>query len=249
VSEIYPVTRERHGARAWKKSAGLGWARHERAVVVSRQEAMQLMMTLPLAFIRHAEQYHLVVVLGLRQDENVVVGPNGNWLGGQVPALLQNYPFRLLRSAEGLELLGVDESGLLPPGTEGGMALFNGEAPAPELTAILEQLMQGDKQRQHTRQVVAVLDQHGLLEPWDIQIQSEAGIRKVEGLYRVNEKKFNEVPAESLLELRNRGALVLAYSQLMSMHHIHQLRRLSEARQRAEAAMVGDHGVISFANL
>lgn len=127
--------------------------------------------------------------------------------------------------------------------------MFNGDTPTAELKTILEQLVQAENQRQQTRQVVAVLDQHGLLEPWDLQIQDESRLRKVEGLHRVNEKRLNEMPAETLQVLRDCGALVLAYCQLLSMQHIQQLGSLSAARQRAEQALAADHGIISFANL
>jgi hypothetical protein len=81
-------------------------------------------------------------------------------------------------------------------------------------------------------------------------------MRPLEGLYRVNEKKVNELPAEALLALRNGNALLMAYVQMLSMQHIHQLGRMLEAmaivKQRMAAAgkdVAREHGIVSFANL
>lgn len=207
------------------------------------------MMSLPLAFVRHENQYQLVALLGLLGEENLMVGTDGRWLGGPVPAILQHHPFLRVRSSDGKDLLGVDESGLLPPGASGGTPLFNGNTAAPELSVILEQLVKSDIQRQQTRQTVTVLDQQGLIEPWDIQVQVDEGVRKIDGLFRINEKRLNEAPAECLLTVRDCGGLALAYGQLLSMQHVQKLANLAEARRRAERALTADHGIISFANL
>lgn len=257
MSDIYPVTRERHGARAFNKTAGFGWARKEQVVPVALQEATNLMMQLPLGFLQQAGQFQLIALLGIRPGENVWVAGDGRWLAPRVPAVLQHYPFRLLRSTDGREVLGVDEAALLPPGAE-GTRLFDDEGKAvPELGTTLEQLVQAEKERELGTRIAGLLHQHELLEPWPLQVQDEGRMRPVEGLYRVNEKKLNELPAEALQALRNGNALLMAYVQMLSMQHIHQLGRMAEAmavaRQRmaqtAAKDSAGEHGIISFANL
>jgi hypothetical protein len=257
MSDIFPVSRERHGRRAWNKDASYMHARGERIVAVALPESMQLMMGLPLAFVPQENQFVFVALLGLRAGENLWVGPEGRWLGPRVPAALQHYPFRLLRNTDGKELLGVDEAGLVPPEIPGA-SLFDAEGkPAPELTTILEQLSQGNRERQQTRQTVALLQQYGLLEPWPLVVADGGEKRPIEGLYRVAEKKLGELPGDVLVALRNGAALTLAYVQLLSMQHTHQLARMAEAyavaKQRSSASAsenpIGEHGIISFANL
>lgn len=256
MSDIYPVTHERYGRRAWNKAGGFGWARKEQVVPVALQEATTLMMNLPLGFLLQDGQYQFTALLGLRPGENLWVGGDARWLTPCVPAALQHYPFRLLQATDGREVLGIDESGLLPPGTEGAPLFGDDGKPVPELGSILEQLVKGDKERKLSLQIAAVLHQHGLLEPWTLQVQDEGRMRPLEGLYRVNEKKVNELPAEALLALRNGNALLMAYVQMLSMQHIHQLGRMLEAmaivKQRMAAAgkdVAREHGIVSFANL
>jgi hypothetical protein len=228
-------------------------------VAIGLQEATQLMMSLPLAFARQGEQFLLVVLLGL-QGENLMVGADGKWLGTRVPGALQHYPFRLLRDAEGRDLLGVDESGLPPAGAIGGAPLFDSDGkPAPELAGILTQLKQGDQDRQRARQAAALLDQHALLGSWELKIKDESGaLQKLDGLYRLNEEKLNALPADALHTLRDAGALLMAYCQLLSMQNVQSLGQLSAARQRqaqqtatgtVAGNLISDSGVISFANL
>jgi hypothetical protein len=259
MSSISPITRERHGDRAWNKASGFGWASKERAVPVGMLEAVQLMMTLPLAFIRQGDQVLLIAVLGLRPGENLMVNAEGNWLGPSVPTAFQHYPFRQLRDDEGRDILGVYETALLPPDATGGTALFDSNGtPAAELATILAQLVQGDKERRQARNIAAVLDQHGLLISWELKVQGETEIQVVEGLYRVDEEKLNELPAEELHALRAPRALLMAYAQLLSMQHIHHLGQLTSARLRppqqlatkgVTSNLIDDQGIISFANL
>ena len=248
MSGIHPVSHTRHAGRTWSKATSFGWARGEIVAVIGRLEAMQLMMTLPLGFIRQQEQYQLVVLMGLCPRENLMIGADGRWLGVLVPEVLRSYPFRVLQSTDGQYLLGVDESGLHPQGTAGGTSLFIGDTPEPALTAMLEQLVKVERHHQQTGRMVALLAEYELIESWDIQEPGDSAACSVSGLYRINEQKLNTLSAEALKAVRDSGALAIAYCQLLSMQHIHQLRRMSKARQGSEL-VTADHGIISFANL
>lgn len=260
MADIFPISIERHGSRVWSKPGNYGWARQDQVVPVVLQEATYLLMTLPLAFLQNEGKFQFFALMGLRPGENLWVGEDGRSLLSRVPVVMQLYPFRLLRDTRGQAVLGINEAGLLPPGTTEGQPLFDKQdKPVAQLATILEQLGQREQDWENACKAASVLDQHGLIEPWDLQIQGEGGVSRVEGLFRVNEKKMNELPAEALLILRNTGALLMAYCQLLSMQHIQQLARMAEAqakvRLRAEQAQTaagklgGDHGIISFSNL
>lgn len=261
MTNIHPVSLERHGRRAWTKSKDFAWARHDQVIPVSLQEATQLMMTLPLAFLSHEGNFQFLALLGLQPSENVWVHTDGSWLAPRMPNVLQHYPFRLLRDAEGRGILGVDEAGLLAPGATGGTPLYDADnKPAAELANILESLVKADLERQHSRKIVEVLNHHGLLEPWDLRVQIGADTRKIDGLHRINEQKLNETSADVLLELRNTHALLLAYMQLLSMQQVQGLLKLTEAHAVAREQLAREqkppkadpddgHGIISFSNL
>ncbi len=253
MGDIHPVSRERHGHLSWNRAAGFGWARKEQSVAVSLREAPQLLTALPLAFVRHQDHFLFTVVLGFRPNENLVVAQDGSWKVQPVPSALQHYPFRRLRNADGLDVLGIDEDALLPLGAAEGVPFFDALGnPAPELTPLLERLVQSERERVQANRIAAILDQHGLLEPWDLTLQDERqGMTKIEGLYRIKEPTLGELPGDVLVTLRNSGALLMAYCQLLSMQHIHQLGRMFSmpAAPPPNTAGLDDHGILSFANL
>lgn len=104
------------------------------------------------------------------------------------------------------------------------------------------------------------LQNAGVLEPWEIKVKKGDGIQSVEGLYRVNEGKLNKLPAEEFMLLRDSGALVLAYCQLLSIRNNQTLGRLSSqllslqntsknSPQSIESYLSEDSGTISFEGL
>lgn len=98
---------------------------------------------------------------------------------------------------------------------------------------VLNQLEQGVKQ---ATAAAGLLQRHGLIKPWALKVQSDEGEKLLGGLYQTDEEALNRVPAEALVELRNSGALVLAYCQLISMQHVQVLGQLAVAHARAEQA-------------
>ncbi len=57
----------------------------------------------------------------------------------------------------------------------------------------------------------------------------------MEGLFRIDEAALNQLPAEAPIELRNTGALLCAYCQLLSIQHLQTLGQLAAAHAQAEA--------------
>ena len=57
----------------------------------------------------------------------------------------------------------------------------------------------------------------------------------VEGLYRIDEAAMNWLAAAVLMEVRDAGALALAYCQRLSMQHLPLMGQLVEAHAQADA--------------
>jgi len=94
-------------------------------------------------------------------------------------------------------------------------------------------------------------------------VQGDTVEQAVEGLFRIDEAALNQLPADAFMELRDSGALVLAYCQLLSMQHLPVLGQLAQLHAQAEqkAALpttpggelnleyLNNSGTISFGNL
>ena len=56
---------------------------------------------------------------------------------------------------------------------------------------MLNFLTQVGANRQATQRMCAVLQQHGLIQPWPIKLQTDAGEQNIEGLHRIDEAALN----------------------------------------------------------
>ncbi len=120
--------------------------------------------------------------------------------------------------------------------------------------------MQFEAERARSTQICNMLADNSVIESWPIQLQQDRGVQAVEGLYRINEQRLNELPADIFAELRSIGGLMICYAQLFSMQHVQQLGNVAQRTHWANRANVGsdkvaalnivdDNGILSFANL
>jgi hypothetical protein len=257
-----PITTDNHADRRWQRHSGYAFTAKDAIAPLVVQELQKAILSLPIAFVPQAESYLLVAVLGLADGKNLYFAPDGRWVGGYVPAAFRGYPFALANTEDGQQVLCIDEdSGLI--GTE-GEAFFNEDGtPSQAVSDVLNFLSQVGNNRIATQRLCGLLQKHQLFQPWPIKVHGEAGEQIVKGLYRIDEAALNQLPAEAFMELRDSGALVLAYCQLLSMQHLPLLGQLAQLHAQAEqkAALpttpsgelnlefLKDSGTISFGNL
>lgn len=235
MSDYHVITREHHGHRYWLKQSGHRFASSDVLCPLMAQELSTAVLSLPIGFIAEGEQFMLVAVQGLTPGQNLLVATDGRWLASYIPAPYRAYPFRMASTHQGEQVLCIDEaSGLLSESA--GESFFNEDGtPAQSMQDILAFFQQIEANRQLTRSICAVLQQHGLIQPWPITVQGEHGEQKVEGLFRIDEAALNALTAEALAEVRNAGGLTVAYCQLLSMQHLSTLGALAQAQAEAEA--------------
>lgn len=241
MADLIPVSFAEFGNKRWRRPATLAHGRQEVLVGLSLPEMFKAVTCLPLAFAPQGEAFVPVAVLGLKSGQNLFVAPDGRWLGEYVPAALRAYPFRLLQDQNGQQLLGFDrESGLLTEADQPGEPFFEAEGkPAAVIQELLVFLSQMEQGRKQAVSLSALLRQHGLIQPWPVQVQVQGPDGKeaaLEGLFRVDEAALRTLPLEALGALRDAGAFPLMYCQLLSMQHLGRLAQLAEALARAEQA-------------
>jgi hypothetical protein len=242
MAEVRPVTRDRHGNQRCLRFTSYTFARQDAVAPLVSHEMRRAVLFLPTAFLQRQERYVLVAVQGLAPGRNLLVGPDGRWLGGYVPAAYRAYPFRLADAGDGRRVLCVDEgSGLLTEDPSQGEPLFldDGKLAKP-VAEIMEFLSQLRVAQAETERACAALKEHNLLRPWQIQVKGGAGEpRKVQGLFCVDEAALDGLGATGLAALRDAGALKLAYAQLLSMQHLAVLGKLAQAGQDQSQAAEG----------
>lgn len=239
MSSIQAVSLSRHIGKRWKRYVNYSFAAQEAVVGLVAQELPKAMMSLPIAFIPVDSGFMPAGVLGLTPGKNLFVTPDGRWIPGHyVPALLRSYPFRIARAESDGFVLCIDEASGLMTDDPVGEPFFDEEGkPAKamqEVLVFLEHLKAG---QESTLKACEVLQRHGLIQPWPITLQVEsADNRSVQGLYRIDEAVLGQLNAEALYELKQSGALTIAYCQLLSMQHFSQLGQLMQAHAQLAAA-------------
>jgi hypothetical protein len=202
---------------------------------LSLAELPKAVMSLPVAFVEQNESYVPVAVMGLQPDRNHLVTNDGRWLHGYIPASCRGYPFRLLNTPAGQEVLCIDQdSGLVSDGPDGEPFFDDAGEPTQAIRELLTFLHTSEQSMKATQAACTLLKQHHLIKPWSITLKSDTGDKQLAGLFQIDEAALNQLSAEVMLEVRNAGGLLMAYCQLLSMQHLERLGQLAAAHAKAE---------------
>lgn len=236
---IVPVSRGTHGNRRWRRLRNYAFAARDAIAPLVAAEAATACIALPMGFIKVGEEFRLVALLGLAPGRNLFVAPDGRWIGSYVPACFRTYPFRFANAPQGQPVLCVvEDQDFVVDGPE-GEPFFDGEegtTPAPAIREVMEVLQKILASASLTVAATAALARHGLIVPWALKAPGPDGGQALEGLYRIDESALNVLPAAGLAELRDCGALALAYTQLLSQQNVTVLGTLADAHKKLEAA-------------
>jgi SapC len=219
VPNLVPVSQTAHAHKVWRRPPDFRFAAKEAVVAIVAWEFGHVAPWMPIVFIEQGGALVPMAMMSPIPGRNLFVGPQGQWLGGYVPAVLRTHPFRRAR-VQGREEAIVcfdQDSGLLAE--EGGEDFFaaNGE-PSAALRPIVELLQAMSAAQNQAELAMASLAEAGVIEPWPLQVQIRNSTGSaVAGLHRINEAALNALDDAGFLKLRKTGALVLAYMQLVSM--------------------------------
>lgn len=231
MSNIQAVSASRYSGKYWKRFSSYTFAAQESVVILATQELSKAIMSLPIAFVPVGERFMPAAFLGLLPNKNLFVLPDGRWLpGNYVPAQLRSYPFMLAKTESGDKALCIDEASGLVTEDPADVAFFSEggvvSEPTQDLLSFLEQVTVG---QEHALNVCDVLSKHHLIQPWPVTIKVEGGEDKtIQGLYRIDTAALDQLNAEALFELKQSGALSVAYCQVLSAQHFSKLGDLMQ---------------------
>jgi len=267
MTDVQPVTRERHAEYFWKRPVSFFFTRNEQIVPLVASEFAATAAYTTCAFMKTAGDHILVALLGLEKQQNLFVDPKGSWLGRCVPRAFLQYPFSLAGSGGEVQnlMLSVDEASdlVLGDGAGGeGEPFFDADGnPTPKTMERLRELLDYREQMKQTITMCAQLADLGLLKAWQLKVQAESSTTELAGLLRIDEERLRQLTGQEMISLRDSGALALAYTQLFSLQNnpllaqLVRFRRQNEARQQNLAANVpqdlfsSDSGNINFDKL
>lgn len=235
MAKYQAITKTDFANLRWKRCSGYRFAARDAVAPLVAQELPKACMTLPIAFVQQGEAFVPAAVQGLQPGQNLFVAADGRWMGPYVPAAYRSYPFALAKADNDQLVLCVDtDSGLVGEGHAEAFFDEQGE-PSQPVKAVLNFLQQIRANREATIRICAALNAEDLIQPWPITLKGKDGEQTVQGLYRIDEARFNSLDADALHRVQRAGALPVVYCQLLSMQHLQTLAKLAEAHAGANA--------------
>jgi SapC len=239
MSKFAPVSRELYVGKKWQRPKTYSFSSTNALVPIVGAELARAMLGMPLAFLQEKSRFGLVAVLSLAPGRNMLVAPDGRWLGRYIPAWMRAYPFALLpKPRTGEAILCVDtESGLVGGGSSVGEDFFDRDG---NLSSALQQVVDFLGQLEHSRKTteaaISALAEAGVIQPWPIRLKAEQAERTISGLHRVDEAALNALPDEAFLKLRKGLALPIAYAQMLSVGQLGLFQELARLQARLAPA-------------
>jgi hypothetical protein len=235
MPQFQAVTQSGFAPLRWKRYDNYLFAAQDTLAGLVVQELPKAAMSMPVAFVQVDGHFMPAALQGLQQGQNLLVSPDGRWLAPYTPAAYRGHPFMLADKDDGQHVLCIDtESGLV--GEQHAETFFDESGqPSTAIQGVLSFLQNIRANKTLTQAICAALQSEDLISPWPLTVKNPEGELSLQGLYRIDETKFNQLGSEALHRLHQAGALPMVYCQLLSMQHVQTLGQLAEARAQALA--------------
>jgi len=221
-----PVSKARHAKWSVKTGADYSFARRLNAVPLTVVEFAAASREFPIVFVKSGDTYTASALLGLRDNENLFVGEDGQWLGKYVPAFIRRYPFVLAQGPkEGRFTLCIDETSELAGEAVDGEQLFDDEGVE---TTYFKDILGFNTQWERASQVTAALCkrlmEHDLLDDVVIRYPLPNGQKaSIQGFATVDKEKLQALGKGPAQDLLAKGDLESVYAHLLSLRSVEGL--------------------------
>lgn len=233
------IKRSEHGASGYKPTQNLSFAQNFPVANIVWEEIPNISQHLPVAFRLGESQgkkfLDLVAIQSLDNERNLMVLPNGRWLGGYMPAIYRSEPFAILPDpSEPQKLqLNIREEHIVDATEEGAIPFFDekGEL-GKQLNTALHFLGELTKGHRKTQTMIMKLQKYGVLEHWnlakELKLDKDTPFTNLpQNLFRANLNKINKLKDEEIADLQRSGALHLASLQYSSQFRLKGLMSLT----------------------
>lgn len=188
----------------------------------------------PIAFIKEKEgdSYFPVTIMGLEPRTNLFVSEEGKWEGMYMPARYTHKPLVAIPNKEDSNLfaIAIDMDSDAVSDSEGELLFAEDGSETEYLETRKKALMSYVENEKLTKAFIDKLEEFDLLTAQTINVKVADKEYNLNGLFIVDEKKFNELEDEKLLELRQRGFLGPIFAHLGSLHQVTNLIQKQAAK-------------------
>ena len=209
------------------------FARDSTAVLIAGVEFAEAARDYPIVFVRgEDQQLRPVVLLGVRESQNLFVDDAGKWAATYIPAFVRRYPFVLAQGAEPDQLVVCIDEKCNALNSGSGEVLIDGAGTLqPRMNDVLQFLQNFQQEFLRTEFITKQLDELGLFVQQGARFDTVGGETfQLNDFYMLDEAKFNQLDDEKLPSLFRSGALGLAYLHFASMGNMRKLLDLISSR-------------------
>ena len=227
--KVVPLNKEKHSKLFIEPIEGYGFAKSTNSLYIAAVEFGKVSREYPIVFGHDAAgELFPVVLLGLKNNENLFVDDEGKWDAQYIPAYARRYPFILANQDAGEEqqfAVCIDES---YPGfntAKEGQALFDDKGEqAPVLKQAVDFLQDYQQHVLLTGQFCKNINELDILEPMQANIEMKSGDKmSLGGFQCVNREKLAALKPGKLADLVKTGQMELIYAHLFSLANVANL--------------------------
>ncbi len=187
----------------------------------------------PIIFKKNKDnRFYISCVLSLLKDVNPFINLENRWIGGYIPVFVRIQPFLFATGENKKEkVLCFSSDNILISNKEKQdfHPFFDKGSISKELSSICKLLELVEENKIITQQAIDNLDKFKILQEWPIEIKADdtnAENIKIEGWYKINEKKLKDLSIQDLKILNQNRGLEMAYSQLISIPKLNKVVNL-----------------------
>lgn len=229
---VVTVDKNRHAKLRVKPNPDFAHAKSLNMAAVSLGELSACTGNFPVIFVHSPDNtsFRPVTLFGLRPGENVYYGQDG-WDCTYVPLMIHRHPFLIGfddREADS-KILTICLDKLSPFLSEdAGIPMFDEAGVETDFLNVqkrlLAQIYEGEKVTEKFTQKLLEMD---LLSPVELIMQPQnEEVRKVAGMYTIDESKLRALRPEQVQELHKLDFLPACYIILASLFQVHNLMKL-----------------------
>lgn len=238
------LSKEKHANAGWVSPTGYPQAKTDAVAPLLVAELSHALAYYPIVFSPASDGvYRLHALLSLESGSNLFLNYQDKWMVPYVPAVYRSYPFNMVQNEEDKHILAVDVDAAFfheQAQQDDQAVLVEDGQPSDSLKPLINFMQQRVVQQKQTDQLVAQLSEKDLIEEWPIKLKvgpAEEDMRKLGGLFRINEAKLQALPEADISELAKSGALSVAYAQLFSQARLKEMQaRFIQFKQQTQAA-------------
>ena len=179
-NNILPLNTEEHKDLRLKIDNNFSIFSNTNALPIAGVEFIEASREHAIAFINYQEEGIIpVYILGLRDNENLLLDDENNWKYRYVPAFVRRYPYIMVepdKDGKSVVCVDADYEGINHPDGELIFTKKDGEIkPTPQLEAAMNMLKDFNAQLTRTREFTKRLEEYDLLKEISPQINLADG--------------------------------------------------------------------------